>query len=92
MERSRTFFFFLRLFVQQIPSQRPVILLCDGYFLHYTPQVISGAPVFGVIVIFAYPPSLYMLHNPLTLASLGLASGTCCPRAMHSWQKVLVQW
>lgn len=59
------FFYWLKdLLLKQIPPERPVTLLMDGYSSHYTPEAISGAAQVGVIV-FCIPPNTTHAAQPL---------------------------
>ena len=47
-----------KLFIKQIPPQRPVMLLYDGHSSHFTPEAISVAAKEGVILFwFCLPPN-----------------------------------
>ena len=57
----------IKLFIPNIPSYRPVILLLDGHKSHYTPEIISLAANQGIIV-FCIPPNTTHTTQPLDVS------------------------
>lgn len=65
---SELFFYWLKkLFLVNIPPQRPVMLLLDGHSSHFTPDAISAAATEGV-VIFCLPPNTTHAAQPLDVS------------------------
>ena len=56
IDQELFFYWLKKLFIKQIPPQRPVMLLYDGHSSHYTPNAIAEAVKEGVI-IFCLPPN-----------------------------------
>ena len=58
---------FEKLFIPNIPPQRPVMLMLDGHKSHYTPEAISRAATSGII-IFCIPPNTTHKAQPLDVS------------------------
>ena len=70
IDQELFFYWFGNIFLKRIPSQRPVILLCDGHSSHYTPEVITRAATHGV-VLFCIPPNTTHVSQPLDVSFFG---------------------
>ena len=58
---------FEKLFIPNIPPQRPVMLMLDGHKSRYTPEAISRAAASGII-IFCIPPNMTHKAQPLDVS------------------------
>ena len=56
-----------KIFIPNIPSYRPVILLLDGYKSHYTPEAISLAANQDIILFCIPPNTTHMMSVFLSL-------------------------
>ena len=70
IDQELFFYWFGNIFLKRIPSQRPVILLCDGHSSHYSPEVITRAATHGV-VLFCIPPNTTHVAQPLDVSFFG---------------------
>ena len=68
IDQELFFYWLKKLFIKQIPPQRPVMLLYDGHSSHYTPNAIAEAVKEGVI-IFCLPPNTTHVAQPLDVSS-----------------------
>ena len=59
-----------KLFIANIPLARPVLLLLDSHFSHYTPETIKIAAE-NEIILFCLPPHTTHVAQPLDISFLG---------------------
>ena len=59
-----------KLFIENIPQTRPVILLLDGHSSHYTPEAIKTAAE-NEIILFCLPPHATHVAQPLDVSFFG---------------------
>lgn len=57
-------------FLAYAPKSRPLLLLMDGYFMHYSPEVIRVAAKEKVI-LYTLPPNTTHLTQPLDKGNFG---------------------
>ena len=58
------------LFLKHIPPQRPVLLLLDGHFTHFTPYAVALAAKNGVTIL-CLPPHATHAAQPLDVSFFG---------------------
>ena len=59
-----------KLFIENIPKTRPVLLLLDGHSSHFTPEAIKVAAE-SEIVLFCLPPNATHMAQPLDVSFFG---------------------